>query len=649
MAAGYEPDEMPMLRALARSYPTVDSAVAELAALRARLTLPKGVVHVISDVHGEYKKLRHVINNASGRLRPLVAEMFNGRLSEADQRDLLAVLYYPREMMDFLRPKLADKSARREWVRKTLRLQFEIIRALARNYRREEVACLIPEDRKELFEELMDEPLERRDPGYVDTILDWLAVHDKDWPAVRAASRLVRNLSASEILVAGDLGDRGERIDRVIDYLIQQPHVSIVWGNHDMSWMGACLGNEACIATVLRFSLRYRRISQLEEGYGVIMSPLEKLARDIYGDDPVTNFIPKGEGLRETLTMARMQKAAAILQLKLEGQASRRHSDWGMEHRNLLHRMDRKAGTVEIDGKIYPLTDTHFPTVNPEDAYALSDDERKCMDRLRESFVGSQRLWQHMSWVARRGTMWTRRDDALIFHACVPVDDDGNPLAVEVEGRPLAGRELMDAMGSIIRRCYRKGAEGAGAETDWFWYLWAAPSSPLFGKDKMATFEGYFVADKQSHEEHKNPYFTMIHDANFVKKIGAQFGMGPDVLVVNGHVPVKIEKGEDPVKKGGNAVTIDGAFSEAYGDKGYSLLLVPTGIDLAEHHHFDSVAEVITTGKDIAPKVRTIRSYDKPRKIGDTEEGDESRQTIADLEKLIHAYEEGILLEKPTK
>jgi fructose-1,6-bisphosphatase III len=646
MAISFDPAELTLLRSLAAQYPTTDAAVAEIAAAKAGLGLSKGVIQVVSDVHGEYRKLRHVINNASGNLRPMIDSLFASRLDDAQRRELLIVLYYPRETMEFLKAKLADRTFRRQWVRRTLRLQFELVRALARGYRRSWTTSFFPPERRELFEELFDEPTVRPDTTYVDAILDSLNEHDADLAMVRLASRLVRNLTAAEIIVAGDLGDRGPRIDRVIEFLIQQPNCSVLWGNHDAEWMGACLGSEACIATVLRFSARYRRFSQLEEGYGVLLEPLEQLARQDYGDDPCTQFKLVGTGLRDDLLMARMQKAAAIMQLKAEAHAIRRHPEWNLEHRNLLHRINWDAGTVEIDGKTYPLLDRNFPTVDRNDSYAFSPRERACMDRLRQSFIGSQRLWEHMKWVVRRGGMWCRRDSVLIFHACLAVDAKGEPLPLVVDGQPLTGRAQMDALDSLIRRAYRKGAEAVGPDADWFWYLWAGPRSPLFGKDKIATFEGYFVADKTAREEHKNAYFELIHDAEFVKKIGRDFGMGDDVLIVNGHVPVKIEKGENPVKRGGNAVTIDGAFSEAYGDHGYTLILDPDRIALAEHAHFDSVSDVIQSGKDMVPKVCTIRALDRPRLAAETEAGDALRQRITALEKLIRAYEEGVLAEK---
>jgi fructose-1,6-bisphosphatase III len=645
MATSLDLQEQTVLQALAGQYPTADDALAEEAGLRASLSLPKGVIHIVSDVHGEYKKLRHIINNASGSLRPYVGSLFADKLTSAEIQDLLAVLYYPNEVFEELRAQLADAQWRQHWVRVTLRRQFEIVRELARRYRRQHVVRLIPSVWLELFEELMEEPSYGRGGAYVDEMIQALAEHNRDLAAVRAASRLVRNLSISEIIVAGDLGDRGPRVDRVVDYLMEQPNVSFTWGNHDASWMGACLGQEALIATVLRISLRYRRLSQLEEGYGLIISPLEKLARTVYSDDPATRFKTKGTGLRDDLLMARMQKAAAIMQFKLEGQTSRRHPNWDMEHRNLLHRMDLTAGTVEIDGQKHPLLDTFLPTFDPEDPYELSAEERACMDRLRQSFVTSSRLWDHMSFVARRGVPLLIRDEAVIFHGCVPVDADGTFLSLNIEGKELSGRPLFEGINSVVRRAYRQGASAATRDVDWFWYLWTGPRSPMFGKDKMATFEGYFVSDPATHHETRNPYFKLIHERAFCDKVAAEMGVTHNPLIVNGHVPVKVEKGEEPVKRSGIAVTIDGAFSEAYGDRGYTLVLAPEGIALAEHHHFESINEAITAGADIIPKVTIVRKYDRPRTIGDTAEGESIRRRAAALDRLVNAYRDGDLVE----
>jgi fructose-1,6-bisphosphatase III len=625
------------IRALAAQYPTTDAAIAEAAALSALLTLPMGVVHVISDIHGEDAKLRHVINNGSGSLRQLVDRVLGNTLSPEQKRRFLAVLYYPREAINAFSREIVASGDRQGWVFRTLTQQFEIVKALRGTYRRVHFERLLPVWYRELFIELGS----GQRPEYVKHMIARLSLHDRDWGAVRAGARLIRNLACDELIVAGDLGDRGPRMDRVIETLKRQPSVRLLWGNHDMLWMGALLGHEPCMHTVLRFSLRYRRLSQLEEGYGVIMAPIERLVRQVYADDPAERFMPKGEGFRDAQVVARMQKAVAIMQFKAEGQMLARRPEWNLEHRRLLHRINAEKGVITLGGVEHPLLDRHLPTIDPADPYAYSPEEKACVERLKESFSRSMRLREHVDWMVRHGGMWQRQDDVLVFHACVPVDDQGTPLSMNVDGRDVRGRDLFDAMNTVVRRAVRKRWYGLDEDADWLWYLWGGPLSPLFGKDKLATFETYFLADKATHKEVKNPYFDLMHDAGFMKRVGAMFGCGEDVMVVNGHVPVKIEKGEAPVKRGGNAVTIDGAFSEAYGDRGYTLVLRPDRIDLCEHSPFRGVAAVVGADADIVPSVSTIRSYGRVRTIGDTARGEEIRRQIEDLEELVRAYEDG--------
>ena len=635
-------DRVNLLRALAVQYPSPEAAISEAAALRAKLTLPRGLVHVISDVHGEDMKLRHVINNASGALRQLVDQYVGDRLSPEDKQQFLAVLYYPREAINKFSHRIVASGNRLEWVYRTLCLQFEIVRHLRAWHRRDAFERLLPGWYRELFVELGS----GQRPEYIKEMIAGLAIHDRDWGAVRAGARLIRNLSCEELLVIGDLGDRGPRMDRVIETLMRQPKCNILWGNHDMLWFGSQIGHEPCMLTCLRFSLRYRKLSQLEEGYGVMMAPIERLVRQVYADDPAERFIPKGEGFRDTLTVARMQKAVAIMQFKAEGRMLERHPEWNLSHRRLLHRINAADGTVEIDGARYPLLDRNLPTINPADPYAYSPEEQACIDRLKESFTRSMKLREHMQWLVTHGRMWTKRDEVLLFHACVPVETDGTPQILRVDGRDLAGRELMDALGSVVRRAMRKRWFNLDDDADWLWYLWGGPRSPLFGKDRLATFETYFIADKATHKEHKNAYFDLMHDAAFIRRVGTLFGCGDDVLVVNGHVPVKIEKGEQPVKAGGNAITIDGAFSEAYGDRGYTLVLEPDRIDLAEHAPFQGVEAAISDGADIVPKITPVRQYPGLRLVRDTDEGRRIARRIGDLDTLVRAYQEGLVQPK---
>ncbi len=638
------PERLAHLKALSSRFPTADTAITEAGALRAQLTLPRGVVHVISDIHGEDAKLRHVINNASGAIRQLVEQILGSTLKEPEKSRFLAVLYYPREWINRFSRDIVASGQRVEWVYRTLFLQFEIVRHLRSTYRREHFEELLPRDYRELFVELGS----GQRPEYIKELLRGLGLHDKDWGAVRAGARLIRNLACEELLVIGDLGDRGPRIDRVIEALMRQPKCNVLWGNHDMIWLGAHLGHEACMWTTLRFSARYRQAAQLEEGYGILTTPLEKLVREVYGDDPAERFTPKGQGLRDQRMVARMQKAIAIMQFKSEGRMIEQHPEWNLSHRRLLHKIKFEGGkaiSVEIDGKEHRMLDGFLPTINPADPYAYSPEEQVCMERLRESFTRSGKLREHMEWMVRHGRMWTKREEVLFFHACVPVDATGAPQKLLIDGQERSGRQLMDALGSMVRRAMRKRWFGLDTDADWLWYMWGSPQSPLFGKDKLTTFESYFIADKETHKEHKNAYFELMNNSEFIKSVGRLFGCNEDCLVVNGHVPVKVEKGEMPLKKGGNAITIDGAFSEAYGDRGYTLVLRPDRIDLAEHSPFTGIEAVITSGSDIVPKITTIRTYPAPRAVSDTDAGAEVIRLIADLDDLIEAYREGAVVE----
>jgi fructose-1,6-bisphosphatase-3 len=403
-----------------------------------------------------------------------------------------------------------------------------------------------------------------------------------------------------------------------------------------MAWLGAALGHEALICHVLRVSLRYRRLGQLDEGYSIPLTPLEYLAHEVYADDPAVYFKPKSSGMRPDLLVARMQKAAAIMQAKLEGQMIARNPQWEMDHRRLLHRINHLAGTIEVDGQSYALRDKHLPTVDPKNPYELSPAEKLCMSRLRHSFTSSQKLGEHMQYMVSRGSMFLRRDQNLIFHGCVPCDKQGNFLPMWIDGRQYAGRAMFNAIEKVVLRAIERRS---ASDLDLLWYLWSGPRSPLFGKDRIATLERDFIADKKPHHETKDPYFALIHEVWFCEKVLAEFSVDPkEGLIVNGHVPVKIEDGESPLKRSGKAITIDGAFSEAYGDQGYTLVLEADRTLLARHHHFDSVEAAVRDGVDIIPSVSVIRTCSEPRRMADTERGKEFRSRIVMLERLIEAY-----------
>ena len=626
------------LRALSYRYPSAESALAEIAHLGAILELPRGTVHVLSDVHGEFQKLEHIVRNGSGSLRPLVDRIFGEVLNDEERTTLLNLVYYPRETWGRISTRDNEASGRQAFAKQAIVRELTLLRALIARYSLRHAERIFPAPYKAIFSEVLFSPLLERDEAYVDAMLTPFIADDGGLELLRATSHAIRSFASYELIVAGDLGDRGPRIDRVIDTLRRQANVSIVWGNHDAEWMGACLGQEALVATVLRISLRYGRIAQLEEGYGIPVEPLEVLARTAYGDDPAERFRSKGEDLRDPLLLARMQKAAAILQFKLEGRTTRRNAEFDLEHRNLLHRIDPVADTVTIDGRVHPMRDCSFPTIDFADPYRLTELEESCLAALRRSFIDSPTLWRDMRFVAEQGSMLETRDEHLIFHGCVPCDRDGKFVELVVDGSPRSGRALFSALDAVVRRAFRERNE---RDVDMLYYLWAGPHSPLFGKDRMTTFETYFVADEATHHETKNPYFNLIHEKPFCESIATEFGIDPaQVLIVNGHVPVKLEEGESPVKRSGLAVTIDGAFSEAYGDKGYTLVIDADRTYLALHHHFESVRSAIEMGADIVPTIENLRVHSELRRVRNTTRGAELREEIDGLWQLVRAYRE---------
>lgn len=638
--------DLTYLEILAKRFPDAPAVLAELSNLEAVLTLPKPTVHVVSDVHGEDVKLRQVVNNASGSLRPLYEQLFAGRLDPQAIEQLLTLTYYPRETWAVL-VRGASPARRRELLHWVARHAVVAIRDLARHYSLKYVARVIPDPFDALFRELVFADQLARQPAFLAQLLEPALRHDRDAELVALIAQVIRHLAVGELVVAGDLGDRGPRIDRVIDVIAEQPNVAITWGNHDADWIAATLGQPAAIATVIRLSLRYDRLAQLEDGYGISLEPVRRLARDAYGDDPATCFDVRGDG-DDRGELARMQKAIAILQFKLEGELFARRPEWQLGHRALLRRIDPAAGTVDIDGVRYPLRDTRFPTVDWADPCKPSAAEARCLAELTAAFTASRTLWSQMHYVVSHGQMSLRRDLCAIFHGCVPVDDRGELLAMVVDGEPRRGKALMDAIERVVQRAFRQGAAGcAEADRDLIFYLWTGPLSPCFGKDRMATFETYFVADPRTHEETKNPYFRLIHDPAFCARILAEFGVDPERgFLVNGHVPVRPEAGETPVKRSGRAITIDGAFAAAYGDKGFSLVLDAQRIYLAQHHHFESAEAAVTRHADIVPTVSDVVVHERLRTVGDTETGDEIRAEIAVLEELMRAFETNTIRER---
>lgn len=635
--------EQTLLRALAKQFPNIDSALAEIARLSAVSSLPKGTVHVISDIHGEDKKLRHVINNASGTLRPLAERLFRDRMDPKEFSEFLTLLFYPAEVTERLSHTLTDPEELRSFTRRTLRHQFTLVRVLASRYSLKRAMQVFPKEFANLFAEMLHEPSNERGPDFIDAIVNELVPRGRALHLVHITGRLIRNLAIYELIIGGDCWDRGPRGDRVVEYLRDQPNVSFIWGNHDTAWLGAGLGHEALICHVLRVSLRYRRLGQLDEGYSIPLTPLEHLARTVYADDPATYFMPKESGMRPDVIIARMQKAAAVMQFKLEGQMIARHPEWGIDHRRLLHRIHLKQATIDVDGVQYDMRDRYLPTLSHEHPYTLTAEEQACLTRLKYSFLNSQKLREHLQYLVSHGKMYLRRDSHLIFHGCIPCSSSGEFLPMPIEGEWYSGRAMFDAIDRVIARSIE---ERRPEQLDLLWYLWCGPRSPLFGKDRIATLERDFIADKAPHHETKDPYFSLIHESWFCEKVLAEFGVDPEHgLIVNGHVPVKIDAAESPLKRSGKAITIDGAFSEAYGDHGYTLVLAPDQTLLAKHHHFESVDVAVREGIDIVPSVSVIRNWTPARRMADTERGEQFRCDIEMLERLIELYRNNVLIQ----
>jgi fructose-1,6-bisphosphatase-3 len=636
--------DLTSLELLAGEFNNTDAAIAEIARLSAVLTLPRGAIHVISDIHGEDKKLRHVINNASGTLRPIVEQLFQNKMTKEDLEEFLKITFYPAEVTSQLEKSITDPVALREYAIRILNPQFELLRHLMSNYSLKLATEILPVDYKNLLLEILHAPTREHANDFVEAIINELQRQDRVFHLIHITGRLIRNLAVDELIIGGDCWDRGPRGDKVVDYLRQQPNVSFIWGNHDVIWLGAALGSEALICTAIRVSLRYRRISQIDEGYSVPLTPLEHLAREVYSNDPAQFFMPKTEGLRPKEMVARMQKAIAIMQFKLEGQLIERNPHWKLDHRRLIHRIDKEKGTIEIDGEVYELRDKEFPTLDPENPYQLTEQEQKCLDCLKGSFMSSQKLIEQMRFMVGHGSMFLQRGDCLIFHGCVPTDNNGKFRKLEVNGREVSGKAMFEEIEFVVRRALEKKQT---PDLDFLWYLWCGPISPLFGKDRIATLERDFIADKKPHKEHKDRYFDLVHENDFCERVLKEFEANPKQgLIVNGHVPVKLANGESPIKRSGKAITIDGGFSEAYGDHGYTLVLEPGKIVLAEHHHFESVESAIRDGVDIIPKTQDIRVFDKPQCTRDTERGQRINYRIKELKRLIEAYRSNRLYER---
>ena len=644
------------LRLLAQSFPTIAAASTEIINLQAILNLPKGTEHFLADIHGEHEAFRHVLKNASGNIRRKVNDLFGNTLRESEQRELCTLIYYPDEKLELVKASEPDID---DWYHITIHYLVAVCRLVSSKYTRSKVRKSLPVDFSYIIQELLHETTDDvNKTDYVNGIIDTIISTGRADSFIIAISNVIQQLSIDQLHILGDIYDRGSGAHIIMDTLASYHKWDIQWGNHDVLWMGALAGNTACICNVIRLSLRYANLTTLEDGYGINLVPRATFAMETYGDDPCTEFTPKvsDESRIDQKTkrlIALMHKAIAILQFKEEGKLYAKHPEWGMADRMLLNSIDYTNGTVCIDGTDYPLRSNNFPTIDPANPYTLTAEEEALMDKLRHSFRVSEKLHKHIRIILQHGCMFAIFNNNLLFHASIPLNDDGTLKEVEIRpGTRRKGRELLYDIGMQIRSAFQEDTPAADRDyaIDYFLYLWCGPNSPLFDKSKMATFERYFVEDKSTHSEEKGNYFKLRVNEDIVDYILDSFGVyGPNRHIINGHVPVHVSSGENPIKANGKLMVIDGGFSSAYhketGIAGYTLVYHSRGFQLVQHEPFTSAADAIQKCLDIRSTTYIIEMSHHRMRVADTDIGTDLKRQISDLKQLLRAYRHGIISE----
>lgn len=646
--------ELKYLKSIAKQYPTIAAASTEIINLQAILNLPKGTEHFMTDIHGEYEQFNHVLKNGSGSVRRKIDEEFGNTLSNKDKKSLATLIYYPEEKLELI---LKEEDNIEDWYKITLHRLVQITKRVSSKYTRSKVRKALPKDFAYIIEELITEKAEVQDKeAYYNEIIHTIIRIGRAQQFIVALSYLIQRLVIDHLHIVGDVFDRGPGPHVVMEILSHYHSVDVQWGNHDIVWMGAASGQTACIANVLRMSARYGNLDTLEEGYGINLIPLATFALETYGDTDCSCFAIKYNTDYNTKDLSldmKMHKAIAIIQFKLEGQLILRRPEFHMEDRLLLDKIDPAARTVRIDGKTYPMRDVDFPTVDWEHPYELTEGEQTVVERLRQAFVHCEKLQRHVRFLFAKGSLYKVYNGNLLYHGCIPMEEDGTFSKVEVYGETYSGKALYD----VLEHYARKGfyADGDAAEKqrgqDIIWYIWAGPGSPVFGKDKMATFERYFIEDSKTHKETKNSYYRLTEQEEVINSIFREFGLDPmNSHIVNGHVPVELKKGESPVRCGGKLLIIDGGFSKAYQDKtgiaGYTLVYNSHGMRLVAHEPFESAEAAIKKESDIFSDSVIIETSSMRRRVADTDIGAQLRDSIYELEELLKAYREGLIIEK---
>ena len=641
------------LHLLSTTYPTVADAASEIINLEAILNLPKGTEHFLADLHGEHEAFIHVLKNASGNIKRKVGEIFGNTIRESEKKELCTLIYYPEQKLELIKAQEEDLD---DWYRITIHQLVRVCRDVSSKYTRSKVRKSLPEEFSYIIEELLHERSDDQDKAaYVAVIVDTIISTGRADDFIVAISNVIQRLAIDQLHILGDIYDRGPGAHIIMDTLRQYHSWDIQWGNHDILWMGAAVGNDACICNVLRLSLRYANLATLEDGYGINLVPLATFALDTYGDDPCEDFIPKelkAQNRMDEKTLqltAKMHKAISIIQFKEEARIFHRRPEWQMEYRCLLESVDLESQTCTINGVKYQLKDCNFPTGLVE----LTPEEDDLMKKLHHSFRVSEKLRKHIRTILSHGCMYNICNQNLLFHASVPLNADGTLKEVEILGKRYAGRQLMEYVGQLIRAAFQGDTprELKDYAKDYFLYLWCGKDSPLFDKSKMATFERYFLTDRETFHEEKGYYFQLRNSAEVCDRILDAFGVkGETRHIINGHVPVHAGSGENPIKANGRMMVIDGGFSEAYhtetGIAGYTLIYHSRGFQLVQHESFTSTQDAILRGTDIKSTTQIVEMSTHRMLVADTDKGEELRAQISDLKDLLYAYRHGIIKEK---
>ena len=651
-------EDLRYLRLLARDFPTVSSVTTEIINLEAILHLPKPTEHFLADIHGEHEAFQHILRNASGNIKRKVNELFGDTISEEDKKDLCTLIYYPEEKLKLVRQSGVVLD---EFYKTALNRLIVVCRNVSSKYTRSKVRKNLPEEYAYIIEELMHEANDFHNrQAYFNVIVETIIGTRRADHFITALCYLIQRLIVDRLHILGDIFDRGPGAHHIMDALCEYHHLDITWGNHDVLWMGAAAGNTCCIASVLRLSLRDANTRTLEDGYAINMVPLATFAMEQYADDPCEIYQPRVDEERTNFTekdvrlIAQMHKAISVIEFKLSGQIAMQHPEWNMMDRCLMEGINNEKGVIVIEGKEYEMKDKLWPTLDPANPYALTPEEQDVMDRLRHSFMRSERLQTHVNCLLMRGGMYVIYNSNLMFHAAIPINEDGSMREVVFDGVPVKGKELLKKVERMARTAFDNDVapEVRNKYADFFWYLWCGPESPLFGKARMATFERYLLDDKEVQKEPKGWYYILRDNAEVCDKILDEFGVkGNHRHIINGHVPVRVGKGETPIKADGRLMVIDGGFSKIYhnrtGIAGYTLVYHSRGFELVQLTPFTSTEEAILNGTDIDGTINIVEMVGEREKVRDTDIGRGIMIKIADLERLLYAYRKGVIKERP--